>query len=260
MSPPAWWRTNPEALADIKAALSGPYATLRLDEEPEALFVRGVFPVLDGEDVLDTYQVEISFPDTYPEDPPAVRETASRISHTPERHNSSGTACLFVPLEWKLRRPDLSFHTFIDEPMRAYFLGQSLVEAGQPWPYGERSHGFDGILEALQDLLSLSSKKQAVDALWYLNKDEIKGHWPCSCGSGQRLRACHGPRLRKLHTAQTKLWARGVLAAHLAELHGVEKLNALLKKKRRRPRSISCAPEPAVLVAAGATVGAGGRQ
>jgi hypothetical protein len=33
----------------------------------------------------------------------------------------------------------------------------------------------------------------------YLGKDEVKGHWECPCGSGQRLRNCHADYLRILH-------------------------------------------------------------
>ena len=34
--------------------------------------------------------------------------------------------------------------------------------------------------------------------LEYLGKDEVKGHWECPCGSGQRLRNCHADHLRTL--------------------------------------------------------------
>jgi hypothetical protein len=44
-----------------------------------------------------------------------------------------------VPEEWLLAR-DQTFRAFLDGPMRNFFLGQILVEAGKPWPFGERPH------------------------------------------------------------------------------------------------------------------------
>lgn len=198
----AWWLARPEALTDIREALVGPYAGLRLIEDAETIEVRGTFPVLDGNDVLDQYEVLIRFSETYPDDPPEVWETGGRIPRLADRHNSE-TACLFVPFEWRIRRPDLSFRTFLHDAMRGYFIGQSLAELGKPWPQGERAHGVDGMLQALADLLGIEDTDAARGAMLMLIKPKIKGHWDCFCGSGLRLRNCHGERLRSLHSAGT---------------------------------------------------------
>lgn len=198
----AWWLVRPEALADIRAALVGPYAGLQLIEDGQNVEVRGIFPVLDDGEVLDQYEVLIRFPELYPDDPPEVWETGGRIPRLADRHNSE-TACLFVPFEWRIRRPDLSFSTFLNDAMRGYFIGQSLAELGKPWPHGERDHGIAGMLQALADLLGVTEIDVAQRAMRMLIKTEIKGHWHCFCGSGFRLRHCHGEQLRTLHRAGT---------------------------------------------------------
>lgn len=71
---------RPETLTDIREALIGPnYAGLRLIEDAETIEVRGTFPVLDGNDVLDQYEALIRFSEAYPDDPPEVWETGGRI-------------------------------------------------------------------------------------------------------------------------------------------------------------------------------------
>lgn len=197
-----WWLARPEALEDVRRSLVGRYAGLSLVEDGDTIEVRGTFPVLDGDDVLDSYEVLIRFPPTYPDDPPEVWETAGRIPRLADRHNSE-TACLFVPFEWRIRRPDLSFATFLHDAMRGYFIGQSLTELGKPWPQGERDHGINGMLQALADLLGIKDLQAAQRAMLMLTKPIIKGHWDCFCGSGSRLRHCHGERLRALHSAGT---------------------------------------------------------
>jgi hypothetical protein len=45
----------------------------------------------------------------------------------------------------------------------------------------------------------LLSDHQAIRTLFeYLSKDQIKGHWSCYCGSGEKLRRCHFGELMKL--------------------------------------------------------------
>jgi hypothetical protein len=201
---------------DVRETLVGPYATLTLRATSEAVVVEGMFPVVHEGEVLDRYKIEITFPSTYPDDPPNVRETAGRIPRIADRHNSSSVACLFVPLEWKIKRSDARFETFLLGPVHSYFVGQSLVEAGQPWPFGERKHGVDGALEALRDVLGLTTDDQARTAFLMLSKPVIKGHWDCPCNSGMRLRDCHGPALWRLSTPNNMRWVQEAIIPYLA--------------------------------------------
>lgn len=190
-----WWIACPEALEDIRATLVGPYASLVLDQCADDVVVKGVFPVLDGEDVLDRYEVLMRFPPDYPDVPPSVWEMGGRIPRLADRHNSE-SACLFVPFEWRLRRPDATFRTFLDNAMRGYFIGQSLVELGGSWPYGERAHGAEGMLQALAEMVGVTDLEAAARAARMIAKPVIKGHWGCYCDSSRRLRDCHGDQLR----------------------------------------------------------------
>lgn len=228
-----WWVADPRLTDEIREALVGPYTTLALRVMPDAVSVAGTFPIVHDSEILDRYEIEITFPRTYPDDPPSVRETTGRIPHTADRHNSSGAACLFFPIEWKLRRPDNAFDTFLLGPVHSYFLGQSLVEAGQPWPFGERKHGIDGAIEALRDILGLASDDQARAALWTLSKATIKGHWDCPCGSGRRLRACHGPTIWRLSTPNNTRWVRETISSYVISTCDAEKFSRLKKKRQR---------------------------
>jgi hypothetical protein len=89
---------------------------------------------------------------------------------------------------------------FLDGPVRNSFLGQSLVELGDPWPFGQWGHGADGIREYYAELLGSNDVRVIAGYLDCLSKKKIKGHRPCPCRSGRRLRACHRVLVQDLTT------------------------------------------------------------
>jgi hypothetical protein len=193
-----WHKADPNLLEQLKAEIERDYPNLHFFIEGDIVFARGSFPISHEGRILDRYQIEIEFPHDYPESLPIVRETGGRIPRTADYHINSNTAevCLFVPDErWWVLPPGSTFLEFLNGPVRNFFLGQSLVEIGQPWPFGQWLHGADGILEFYTRLLGTNELTIILKYLEYLIKPVIKGHWNCPCGSGKRLRQCHSEQL-----------------------------------------------------------------
>jgi hypothetical protein len=154
--------------------------------------------VHDGGVILERYQIEIRVPRDYPKTLPVVEEIGGRIPRIADHHISAdGTACLLVPEEWLLAG-DQSFRAFLDGPIRNFFLGQILVEAGKPWPFGERSHGYDGLIESYRELLAITDPTRVIAYFDCLRRRALKGHFDCPCGSNKRLRNCHRAELQSL--------------------------------------------------------------
>jgi len=200
-------------VAQIREQLCNHYTNLHVYPEAKRIIVKGTFPIVSNGRVLDRYSVEIEIPPDYPRSWPIVREVGGRIPRTSDCHiNPDGSACLFLPDEASIKLPkDLSFRNFLDGPVRNFFIGQSLVELNQPWPSGERPHGAAGILEFYRELLGTQDLAIVRKYLEYLGKKEIKGHWPCPCGSGRKLRKCHRAQVYALREKITpilpnKLW------------------------------------------------------
>lgn len=195
-----WHKANPTLLEEISSALKG-YEDLRLVEESGNVLVRGTFPIRDDHgSILDRYQVEISFPADYPNSLPHVYETAGRIPRTVDRHTytPSGRCCVVVDEDWLARIGEPSFRAFLAGPVRNYFMGQTLVEAGHPWPFGERSHAVKGLLETYGEWVGTEDRATVLRYLDCLRHSQMKGHWPCPCGSGEKLRKCHFEKLRDI--------------------------------------------------------------
>ena len=194
----AWFLRDPALLDDVKQALQA-YPWLHLHIQDDTARVQGSIAVPG-----DRFNVEILFLPDYPRSLPEVRETGGRIPHIEDRHINvkDGTACVCIPDEWCLQRPDESFATFLRGPVYNFFLSQKHFEVHGTWPFGDRRHGNNGLFDFYQEQFGTEDKTTIAKYLWFLSQDKIKGHWNCPCGSGKRLRNCHR---EKIYTLKNKI-------------------------------------------------------
>ena len=144
------------------------------------------------------FTIDLEIPGNYPRGIPKLWCNRREIPWEIDRHVcSNGLACLCVSTEYRKHWPPGSdLADFLDNLVRPYLVGQAYYQDHGHWPTGhERPHGLAGIIEAYQDLLApLGAVTQPVivnfSAL-LARPNHPKGHEPCPCGSGQRLRNCH---------------------------------------------------------------------
>jgi hypothetical protein len=72
------------------------------------------------------------------------------------------------------------------------------VALGEEWPFGEWSHGLDGIYEYYRELLQTHDARTVWRFLYVLGKLNLKPHWDCPCGSGQKIARCCRARITDL--------------------------------------------------------------
>jgi len=196
-----WHRENPILYEREKSAVEAHYPDLRFAANGDFVCIHGSFPVTFELQVLDRYSVEIQLARDHPTSLPIVREVGGRIPHHEDRHLNArdGTACVLLPDErWRIWPADAPLIDYLNGPLHSFFLAQSLVEHGDPWPFGQWSHGAVGIMEFYTELLGTKDIRVVAAYLDYLASKEIKGHWPCPCKSGRRLRDCHMKFLMEL--------------------------------------------------------------
>lgn len=228
-----WFETRSRLLERIGADLRVRYPDLQVVQEAGVVYARGSLPIIYQGIALDRYQIEIVFPPDYPKSLPRVRETGGRVPLVLDRHviPSTGTACLFVEEDWLAeagREPD--FFEFLDGPVRNFFIGQSLVEAGHPWPFGARSHGKKGVMEVYAEWFGTDDEPAIRRYLDCMSRDGLKGHWDCPCGSGRRIRACHSEPLRRIRE-RIPAWLARQAVERLRYLDRLEERQAALAKE-----------------------------
>jgi hypothetical protein len=188
----SWHRVRPALFAQLCVDVEAFCSTLHVFVAKEAVRIHGTFPVRYETEELDRYQIEIEFPTDYPDQLPIVRETAGRIPWEPDRHNSNGIACVLLPEDrWWSFPPDKPFSYYLTVPLHNYFLGQSLVEAGEIWPFSEHRHGFEGVIDFYKEHFGTDNPKTVLLLLKLVASGRFKGHWQCPCYSGKLLRHCH---------------------------------------------------------------------
>ena len=196
-----WHLADPDSYAKMKAEVEAAYPDLRFSIRDGCVLLRGSFPIKENQDVLDRYVIEVRVPQDFSKRLPVVREIGGRIPWDVDRHvDGNGEACLFVPDErWKHFPAGGNLRDFLDGPVRSFLIGQSVLDHTGMWPFGQRSHGDAGILEAYAEMFNISPDRETVMAfLGLLSRREIKGHWLCPCGKGKILRKCHGIKVREL--------------------------------------------------------------
>ncbi len=152
-------------------------------------------------EAFDRFEISVMIPKNFPRSEPLVFETGDRIPRIMDRHcYMSGACCTGIYEEWIATKPNRTIGEFFEGPVRNFFLSQIYFENHGTWPFGERTHGSEGIVEACADLLGIvKDQKIAFRYLIVLSGAWPKGHWLCPCGKGNIIKHCHLDELIAMH-------------------------------------------------------------
>ncbi|MER8954544.1 hypothetical protein NKH98_17750 [Mesorhizobium sp. M0833] len=194
-------------MEEVKAAIAFDQPKLRASVDGQTILVEGAYLVFEQDVIaapdgaIAEFQIRMELRVVYPRHEPKVFEVGGRIPRIPDRHiNPDGDCCITVWENWLVTANDHSFRSFLGGPINEYFLGQFWFERTGKWPFGEREHGTPGLEEAYSDALGIANRRKSL--LYHvrlLTQHWPKGHWPCPCGGGLRLRHCHRHDLMTMH-------------------------------------------------------------
>jgi len=156
--------------------------------------------------ITECFEIDLSIPDIYPKHLPRVRETGGKIDSDYDHVYKDGTLCLAVPIEERrvfLEQPSLL--GFVNKLVIPYLFGYCHWKIYGAHPFEESEHGTEGIVRHYLDTLGLADEVAALTVVSFLYEHGYRGHHPCPCGSGEKLRKCHGNALRHLHEQHTDL-------------------------------------------------------
>lgn len=188
-----WFERNPSLLEREERAVAEVYPNLHFLIGSDCARIRGSMPVHIGSVVVDRFQVELLLARDHPATYPVASEIGGRVPRLNENHVSEdGQLCLFLPEEGPTYWPAGStVDSFLQGPVNSYFVGYLYFIAHGSWPFGERRHGVDGILDFYRERTEISEPGGLLEAMKVLARGGVKGHWKCPCGSRQKMRGCH---------------------------------------------------------------------
>lgn len=158
-----------------------------------------------GRTIEDEFQVELRIPPDYPASPPDVYEIAGRLDGFDHLFDSK-KLCLGAPIEVRMRfakRPNLL--RFTEDLVVPFLFSFSYKARYGKMPFGELAHGTAGILDYYNSFFETPTERTML-LLKYLAGRERDGSeilGMCPCGSGRKLKRCHGRKLNVLRSYQT---------------------------------------------------------
>jgi hypothetical protein len=192
-------------LAELTGIHRGLSNLTELDHER---VLSGTLPFEASADGLDTitdkFEIELRIPHVFPDMLPLARETAGRIERSYPHINGDGTLCLAVPVEQRrifFEQPSLI--GFVNRLVIPYLYGYCYWKQHGRHPFDEQQHGQEGIVQHYIDTLHLADELAALAVVCFLFEHGYRGHHDCPCGSGLKVRNCHGPALLDLHRHHT---------------------------------------------------------
>lgn len=184
------------------------YPGLSLIQSENIPIVRGPLDFsaeFDSETINSIFTVEITFPDNFPKYPPIAKEVGGCIPQ--EFHKFSNEClCLGAPAIVNMNfAKDPTLLGFIEKILIPYLYSFCYWEKHGVMPYGEL-HGEEGIFESYKELFKTSSDYVTLQLLKILAEDNYRGHLPCHCKSGKKVRNCHGTVLLEIkkHTLKER--------------------------------------------------------
>ncbi len=152
----------------------------------------------------DRFEVKMLIRPDYPNSIPDVWETGGRIPDFYHKYKDD-SLCLGKALNTKIKfdeNPTLLW--FIDKLLVPYFYSFCHKQITGNLPYGELDHSPRGNLDGYKELFNLTADIQALQMLRLMAEGKYKGHFKCPCGSGKRMRYCHGPELIQVSCYQSQ--------------------------------------------------------
>lgn len=145
----------------------------------------------------EVFEVEISIPKNYPKSLPSIKETSKKIDSSYNHINYDNTLCLEVEKAMRTRLyPDYKLIEWVEKFVFPYFYSYCYYRDYGRYPFGERSHGAEGIIEYYRELFQVKTIEEArylMSAAKHYKLGKVyKGHNLCPCGSFKKVRECHG--------------------------------------------------------------------
>lgn len=162
--------------------------------------------VPDKEVIDDEYKIKITLLPDYPNTSPTAEETGGRIPEDFHRNKQGGTLCLAAPLDAHIKFAECpTLVGFVENLLIPYLYSFSYIEKYGNMPFGELSHGGEGLLEYYRELFNVSDDSYVMGLLRILSDDDYRGHHDCPCESGKIVRQCHGSQLLYIAKHQTRV-------------------------------------------------------
>ena len=137
---------------------------------------------------------------------PEAYDIANQIDCKYCHRYDNGMLCLDTDTAIRIRYENgLDLCSWMSDFVEVYFFSYEYYKRNGEFPFGERSHGKNGIIETYGELFHMTNKQTILNCLKYLSTQGYNGHDECPCGSKKYIRKCHKNELLLFFNDKRKL-------------------------------------------------------
>lgn len=149
--------------------------------------------------LIGDFETKIIIFKDFPNRIPIIYTLDNKIPVEFQHVNRDKSLCLEVNIEIKMFIiENKSLIEWFKKYVVNYYYSVMFFERYKRYPFGERSHGKEGIKEFYRKQLNVKQINSIVSMLKFIKDGKIRGHYNCPCGSGNRIRNCHYEELNKI--------------------------------------------------------------
>lgn len=159
------------------------------DEKQEILGNIHIEYICNDEFIKGDFEIKIKL---FNEDLPKVWELSNKVRNNYQHLYEDGRLCLATDIEQRLYLKKHTVIEWIKEYVEKYFVSYIYYKKYGVYPFGEHSHGEKGTYEFIKMHYKMDNLNDAKSIYEYICTKKYRGHLDCPCGSGKKLRNCHG--------------------------------------------------------------------
>ena len=200
---------TPETAAHQVAELIQHYPDLEVVESNQELIrLRGriyIYRTTFNYTLNRSYEVEINIP-LNSTCLPTVMDIEGAVDASFPHRYINGELCLETDTAVKLYFIEgFNLLKWIREFVEPYYFSYDYYCRYGVFPFGEHPHGIDGIMDTYQDIFLEKDMLATLKLMTYCCETrKYRGHANCPCGSGEKIRNCHGKGLLPIMTDSRK--------------------------------------------------------
>ncbi len=136
---------------------------------------------------------------------PSIKDVDNSIDKSYPHRYLDGRLCLETDTSICIRFIDgMDLIAWMEEFVEPYFFSYEFFTRFGFFPFGDREHDINGILSTYQDFFNEADINTTKKLIYFAVTSNYRGHFPCPCKSGKRLRSCHGKYLFPFMTDERK--------------------------------------------------------
>lgn len=129
---------------------------------------------------------------------PYVIDSGNQIDKSYPHRYADGQLCLETDTAIRIYFLNgFNLETWMRDFVEPYYFSYEYYQRYGVFPFGERAHGIEGVLQTYGEAFNEPDYVKVFRLMEFIQFGHYRGHLPCPCGSGKKMRSCHGQSIKK---------------------------------------------------------------